>query len=176
MRLCFRSPAVTSRADGKTWYRLAPQRRQVKPRDFLAESQDGNVLVDDQWAPLTDKILAAVRTLDPELWVDRIPYKETREYVRKIVAQRARYRELLGEDVDVHITERGRDADHQRHLELLGADEGQGEEDRGYGGLEHAAAPTERVGELTTDHRLDGLLGGGGCHQVSPSARSAGCT
>lgn len=34
------------------------------------------------------------RTLDPELWVDRIPYKETREYVRKIVAQRARYREL----------------------------------------------------------------------------------
>lgn len=36
------------------------------------------------------------RTLDPELWVDRIPYKETREYVRKIVAQRARYRELHG--------------------------------------------------------------------------------
>lgn len=37
------------------------------------------------------------RTLDPELWVDRIPYKETREYVRKIVAQRARYREVLGD-------------------------------------------------------------------------------
>lgn len=36
------------------------------------------------------------RTLDPELWVDRIPFKETREYVRKIVAQRARYRELHG--------------------------------------------------------------------------------
>lgn len=36
------------------------------------------------------------RGIDPELWVDRIPFKETREYVRKIVAQEATYRRLYG--------------------------------------------------------------------------------
>ena len=30
----------------------------------LSYGEDGNVLIDDQWAPLTDRILAAVRTLD----------------------------------------------------------------------------------------------------------------
>jgi soluble lytic murein transglycosylase len=34
------------------------------------------------------------RTLDLELWVDRIPYKETRNYVKKVVALYAAYREL----------------------------------------------------------------------------------
>ncbi len=34
------------------------------------------------------------RTLDPELWVDRIPYKETRDYVKKVLAQYATYRRL----------------------------------------------------------------------------------
>ncbi|HUP19597.1 MAG TPA: transglycosylase SLT domain-containing protein, partial [Gemmatimonadota bacterium] len=34
------------------------------------------------------------RTQDPELWVERIPYRETRDYVKKIAAQRARYRSL----------------------------------------------------------------------------------
>jgi soluble lytic murein transglycosylase len=34
------------------------------------------------------------RTLDPELWVDRIPYRETRDYVRKVIAQYATYRRL----------------------------------------------------------------------------------
>jgi cyclase len=32
----------------------------------LSYGDDGNVLIDDQWAPLTEKILAAVRTLDPD--------------------------------------------------------------------------------------------------------------
>lgn len=32
----------------------------------LSYGEDGNVLIDDQFAPLTDKILAAVRTLDPD--------------------------------------------------------------------------------------------------------------
>lgn len=32
----------------------------------LSHGADGNVLMDDQWAPLTEKILAAVRTLDPD--------------------------------------------------------------------------------------------------------------
>lgn len=32
----------------------------------LSYGEDGNVLVDDQYAPLTEKILAAVRTLDPD--------------------------------------------------------------------------------------------------------------
>jgi soluble lytic murein transglycosylase-like protein len=36
------------------------------------------------------------REIDPELWVERIPYKETREYVRKIVGQWATYRRLYG--------------------------------------------------------------------------------
>jgi soluble lytic murein transglycosylase len=34
------------------------------------------------------------RTLDPELWVDRIPYRETRDYVKKVLAQYAMYRRL----------------------------------------------------------------------------------
>ncbi len=34
------------------------------------------------------------RSLDPELWIDRIPYKETREYVRQVVVQYAAYRSL----------------------------------------------------------------------------------
>jgi soluble lytic murein transglycosylase len=34
------------------------------------------------------------RTLDPELWVDRIPYHETRDYVKKVLAQYATYRRL----------------------------------------------------------------------------------
>ena len=34
------------------------------------------------------------RTLDPELWVDRIPYRETRDYVKKVLAQYAVYRRL----------------------------------------------------------------------------------
>jgi len=38
------------------------------------------------------------RTLDPELWIDRIPYRETRNYVKKVVAQHARYRDLHGSD------------------------------------------------------------------------------
>jgi soluble lytic murein transglycosylase len=37
------------------------------------------------------------RELDPELWVDRMPFKETRNYVKKIVAQWATYRRLYGE-------------------------------------------------------------------------------
>jgi glyoxylase-like metal-dependent hydrolase (beta-lactamase superfamily II) len=32
----------------------------------LSYGEDGNALVDDQFAPLTDKILAAVRTVDPD--------------------------------------------------------------------------------------------------------------
>ena len=36
------------------------------------------------------------RRLDPELWIDRIPYKETREYVRKVLVQTAEYRRLYG--------------------------------------------------------------------------------
>ncbi|MGH7571464.1 MAG: transglycosylase SLT domain-containing protein [Gemmatimonadota bacterium] len=36
------------------------------------------------------------RTLDPELWVDRIPYRETRDYVKKVLAQYATYRRLHG--------------------------------------------------------------------------------
>lgn len=34
------------------------------------------------------------RSLDPELWVDRIPYRETRDYVKKVLAQYAVYRRL----------------------------------------------------------------------------------
>ena len=34
------------------------------------------------------------RTLDAELWIDRIPYKETRNYVKKVIAQYAAYRRL----------------------------------------------------------------------------------
>lgn len=34
------------------------------------------------------------RTLDPELWVDRIPYRETRDYVKKVLAQYTTYRRL----------------------------------------------------------------------------------
>ncbi|HUP00548.1 MAG TPA: transglycosylase SLT domain-containing protein [Gemmatimonadota bacterium] len=34
------------------------------------------------------------RTQDPELWIDRIPFKETRGYVRKILAQATVYRRL----------------------------------------------------------------------------------
>jgi len=33
---------------------------------------------------------------DPEIYAERIPFKETREYVRKIVAQWAAYRRLYG--------------------------------------------------------------------------------
>lgn len=36
------------------------------------------------------------RTLDPELWVERIPYRETRNYVKRIVAQYVRYQRLHG--------------------------------------------------------------------------------
>jgi soluble lytic murein transglycosylase len=36
------------------------------------------------------------RTQDPELWVDRIPYRETRDYVKKVLAQYATYRRLHG--------------------------------------------------------------------------------
>ena len=32
----------------------------------LSYGEDGNIIVDDQYAPLTDKIVAAVRTLDPD--------------------------------------------------------------------------------------------------------------
>ena len=32
----------------------------------LSYGEDGNILVDDQYAPLTPKILAAVATLDPD--------------------------------------------------------------------------------------------------------------
>lgn len=32
----------------------------------LSYGEDGNVLIDDQFAPLTDKILAAIKTLDPD--------------------------------------------------------------------------------------------------------------
>jgi glyoxylase-like metal-dependent hydrolase (beta-lactamase superfamily II) len=32
----------------------------------LSYGEDGNVLIDDQYAPLTDKIVAAIRTLDPD--------------------------------------------------------------------------------------------------------------
>ena len=32
----------------------------------LSYGEDGNALVDDQFAPLTDKIVAAVKTLDPD--------------------------------------------------------------------------------------------------------------
>lgn len=32
----------------------------------LSYGEDGNVLIDDQFAPLTDKIVAAVKTLDPD--------------------------------------------------------------------------------------------------------------
>ena len=32
----------------------------------LSYGEDGNLLIDDQWAPLTDRILAAVGTLDPD--------------------------------------------------------------------------------------------------------------
>ncbi|MDQ3478520.1 MAG: MBL fold metallo-hydrolase [Pseudomonadota bacterium] len=32
----------------------------------VSYGEDGNVIVDDQYAPLTDKIVAAVRTLDPD--------------------------------------------------------------------------------------------------------------
>ncbi len=34
------------------------------------------------------------RTLDADLWVDRIPYRETRDYVKKVLAQYATYRRL----------------------------------------------------------------------------------
>jgi len=34
------------------------------------------------------------REIDPELWIDRIPYRETRNYVKKIVAQYVVYRGL----------------------------------------------------------------------------------
>jgi soluble lytic murein transglycosylase len=37
------------------------------------------------------------RQIDAELWVDRIPYRETRNYVKKIVAQWATYRRLYGD-------------------------------------------------------------------------------
>ncbi|HYO48122.1 MAG TPA: transglycosylase SLT domain-containing protein [Gemmatimonadota bacterium] len=37
------------------------------------------------------------RTLDPELWIDRIPYKETRNYVKKVIAQYAIYRQLYAD-------------------------------------------------------------------------------
>src|SRR3954464_11953267 len=32
----------------------------------LSYGADGNVIIDDQYAPLTDRILAAIRTLDPD--------------------------------------------------------------------------------------------------------------
>ena len=33
----------------------------------LSYGEDGNVVIDDQFAPLTDKILAAIKSLDPDL-------------------------------------------------------------------------------------------------------------
>lgn len=39
------------------------------------------------------------RQIDPELWVDRIPYRETRNYVKKIVSQWATYRRIYDNDV-----------------------------------------------------------------------------
>lgn len=42
------------------------------------------------------------RTQDAELWVDRIPYRETRDYVKKVLAQYATYRRLY----DVGLTAR----------------------------------------------------------------------
>ena len=32
--------------------------------------------------------------MDAELWIDRIPYKETRNYVKRVIAQYAAYRRL----------------------------------------------------------------------------------
>ena len=32
----------------------------------LSFGADGNILIDDQYAPLTERILAAIRTLDPD--------------------------------------------------------------------------------------------------------------
>lgn len=32
----------------------------------LSYGEDGNVLIDDQYAPMTDRILAAVRSVDPD--------------------------------------------------------------------------------------------------------------
>ncbi|MGH7566282.1 MAG: transglycosylase SLT domain-containing protein, partial [Gemmatimonadota bacterium] len=37
------------------------------------------------------------RSLDAELWIDRIPYKETRNYVKKVIAQYAIYRRLYAD-------------------------------------------------------------------------------
>ena len=37
------------------------------------------------------------RSLDAELWIDRIPYKETRNYVKKVIAQYAAYRRLYAD-------------------------------------------------------------------------------
>ena len=37
------------------------------------------------------------RTIDPELWIDRIPFRETRNYVKKVAAQYATYRELYAD-------------------------------------------------------------------------------
>ncbi len=34
------------------------------------------------------------RTLDPELWIDRIPFHETRDYVKKVIVHYALYRSL----------------------------------------------------------------------------------
>jgi soluble lytic murein transglycosylase len=34
------------------------------------------------------------RSLDPDLWIDRIPYHETRDYVKKVLTQYAHYRQL----------------------------------------------------------------------------------
>lgn len=34
------------------------------------------------------------RTLDPELWIDRIPFRETRDYVKKVIVHYALYRSL----------------------------------------------------------------------------------
>lgn len=37
------------------------------------------------------------RAIDPELWIDRIPFRETRDYVKKVAAQYAIYRELYAD-------------------------------------------------------------------------------
>ena len=37
------------------------------------------------------------RSVDAELWIDRIPYKETRNYVKKVIAQYATYRQLYAD-------------------------------------------------------------------------------
>ena len=43
-----------------------------------------------------ERWLAAVGELDPELWVELIPYTETRQYVKRVLEYRIVYQQLLG--------------------------------------------------------------------------------